>query len=77
MTMKKSRAPVAVDEWPRQQMDEASHYAFPAGLYDLPDDYTGIAEAKVRARAMELYGKPGAEPATRRERQAISQRAGA
>jgi hypothetical protein len=59
-----------------QLSGQAAHYAFPAGLYDLPDDYTGIAAAKVRAKAMELYGEPGTEPATLRERQAILQQRG-
>src|SRR5262249_47552159 len=76
MTIKKSPACVAIDEWLTQQMEEAANYAFPAGLYDLPDEYRGIAEAKVRAKATELYGEPSAESAALRERQAaLRQRA--
>src|ERR1700722_1618557 len=68
MTSRNSQQRSSVDEWLRQQMEEAASYAFPAGLYDLPDEYRNIADAKVRAKAVEVYGERGTAPDTLRER---------
>lgn len=76
ITTKKSPKPVAIDEWLSQLMEEAAKYAFDAGLYDLPDEYSNIAKAKVRAKAVERYGEPGADPVALREREAVLKQRG-
>lgn len=67
--MEKPFAEPMIDEWLRQQQEEAASYAYPAGLYGLPDEYKGIVGAKVRAKARELYGEPGADLVALSERQ--------
>jgi hypothetical protein len=76
ITIKKSPKPVAIDEWLSQLMEEAAKYAFDAGLYDLPDEYSNIAKAKVRAKAVERYGEPSVDPVALREREAVLKQRG-